>query len=146
MNINNEKVYIKYNGKNCLFLPNNVDDINNCEYINGEVLYIENGSYHPSEWYKEVLIHKSNIYYEKDLYYEPDNESDSESNNESNNESDNESYNELYNESNNELVNLNMIHSFKYIPNYNFVKVMLYTQLFALLFIFVTFYSGGRIF
>ena len=67
MNINNEKVYIKYNGKNCLFLPNNVDDINNCEYINGEVLYIENGSYHPSEWYKEVLIHKSNIYYEKDL-------------------------------------------------------------------------------
>tara|TARA_B100001175_G_C19442860_1_gene607178 strand:+ start:395 stop:856 length:462 start_codon:yes stop_codon:yes gene_type:complete len=141
-----EKVYVKYKNNFCLFLPENIDEINNdsCEYIKGQVLHIEKGSYHPSEWYKNILIHKTNIFLEKDLdktTYNESNESNNESDNESDNESNNESNNESDNESDNELVNLKMIHSLNYRDNYNNLIPILYMEIIAILFIFITLYN-----
>lgn len=126
---NDTKLYIKYKGIPCLFIPENVNEINNdkCEYIKGQVLHIENGCYHPSQWYRDVLIHNTNINHKKDLDT-LNNESDSESDSESDIEPD-------------KLTTLNMIHSFKYRDNYNNLIYILYIEFFAILFIFITLYN-----
>ena len=53
--------YIIYNGYECKFIPKNPEEKNRKDEILGEVLYIENGAYNPSSWYREVAIKKEDI-------------------------------------------------------------------------------------
>ena len=116
---NDTKLYIKYKGIPCLFIPENVNEINNdkCEYIKGQVLHIENGCYHPSQWYRDVLIHNTNIYQKKDLSDAVNSDSD------------------------NDLDNTTNIDSLKSKDNYNHLINILYIELFVVLFIFAIFYN-----